>query len=65
MSMTVELDWPANKGASGFQWSFPELPRVGDVIDDQHGHKSGRVKTVVWFLGERGVIHVRLVVSDD
>ena len=61
MSVTVELDWPANEGAAS-QWAFPELPRVGEVIDDQHGGESGVVKNVVWFLGERGIMHVRIVV---
>lgn len=64
MNHQVELDWPANGDAAGFMWSFGEtLPRVGETIDDTETGKSGVVKNVVWFLDERGVKHVRLVVS--
>ena len=63
MSYQVELDWPDNESAAGFTWSFDSLPRKGEVIHDTETGKAGKVQTVVWFLNERGVKHVRLVVG--
>ena len=63
MSYQVELDWPDDESATGSMWSFNPLPRKGEVIHDTETGKAGKVRTVVWFLDERGVKHVRLVVG--
>ena len=63
MSHQVELDWKDNEAAAGFMWSFDPLPRKGEVIHDTETGKTGKVRTVVWFLNERGVKHVRLVID--
>ena len=64
MSFQIELDWPANESAAGFVWYFDPLPRKGEVIHDTETGKAGTVREVVWFLNERGVKHIRLVVRN-
>ena len=64
MSYQVELDWPDNPSAGDFMWSFDALPREGEVVHDGDTGKSASVRTVVWFLNERGVKHVRLVLGN-
>jgi len=63
MSYQVELNWPENESAASSLWAFDSLPRKGEVIHDTQTGKSAEVRKVVWFLGERGVKRVRIVLG--
>ncbi len=63
MSYQVEIDWPDDHTSRAEIWSFDALPREGEVIHDMRTSKSAQVQRVVWFLNERGVKHVRLVLG--